>query len=512
MRLLLTFSFALGLILLASVIKISSPELSWLLQASIWLSGVFILVMAIRDYRQLKPLFYRQTVRRRLYYSTYQIVGLIVFISLAYLSTRVRFNLHYDVTQTARNTLSDESKALIARLNKDRVVIKIDAFFQSNAMRKTFKGLIEQFFLEEAHFEIHYIHTISEPTKAIAAKLSSPNTVIVKYRKKESHLSIFTEEKFTNAILRVLKPKSRTISFLQGHGEAAFNKQKPLGVDVAVKHLKLDKYQVNTLDLLHEGLVPEETELLIIVAPKYDFKPLEIDLLRSYLDRQKSIFLLVDAITNLPMINKFLAYYALKIQKDLLVLKPDDPKTALFGRNHAVISSFDEYHPITKEFANHKSVAFLLPFTRSISFLDEMTHLKKQILVKTEKSMLRIKNINKQEDLATISSNQIEQGSFSVLALVEGKKSFRLAVAGSSYFARNAGFKNTLEYRELFMNTVNYLLRDEDFISIRPKTEPSPKLDLTSSASRIYLLIITYVLPFFVLGISLFIWIRRRRV
>ena len=57
-----------------------------------------------------------------------------------------------------------------------------------------------------------------------------------------------------------------------------------------------------------------------------------------------------------------------------------------------------------------------------------------------------------------------------------------MLVAGSSQFAVNQGIHYGL-HRDLFMNSVNYLLRDENFIAIRPAADQESRLSVQSASS-----------------------------
>jgi ABC-type uncharacterized transport system involved in gliding motility auxiliary subunit len=86
----------------------------------------------------------------------------------------------------------------------------------------------------------------------------------------------------------------------------------------------------------------------------------------------------------------------------------------------------------------------------------------------------------------------------------------RLIAVGSVAFAANQGAQ-AAEHRDMFMNITNYLLQDEDFISIRPRDPTKSTLNLTTGRSQLSLLLLAFVWPFVFLGGGTFFWLKRRR-
>jgi hypothetical protein len=86
----------------------------------------------------------------------------------------------------------------------------------------------------------------------------------------------------------------------------------------------------------------------------------------------------------------------------------------------------------------------------------------------------------------------------------------RLAVFGDSDFATNqllGAYRN----RDLFVNTVNWLLGDVEFITIRPEPSRASRLQLsTEQLSRIRYLSL-FVLPEAIAIVGVFAWWSRRR-
>ena len=181
----------------------------------------------------------------------------------------------------------------------------------------------------------------------------------------------------------------------------------------------------------------------------------------------------------------------------------------------------------------------LTPFSRSIEANpDNPMRLKTVSLAKTSNIIVRIAGVKTAADIkGEIGPDRFTGGVFDVFSVASGQvggdklaategaggqssdltadasgkssKELRVFVGGSSHLASNGGVQRRENF-DFFMNSINYLLQDEDFLSIRAKDESKSQLDLTSATSQFLLLGMTWIYPFLFLGVGIFYWLRRR--
>jgi ABC-type uncharacterized transport system involved in gliding motility auxiliary subunit len=247
---------------------------------------------------------------------------------------------------------------------------------------------------------------------------------------------------------------------------------------------------------------------------------------------------LVDAMVQVPNINKLVESVGFRFDNDLLIINPNDQRAKLLGQNNAIVTDFDNFSPVTAEFVKRGGVALMVPNTRSLTIVnDNKFQLKPVGLAKTSQIIVKITNVKTQSDLGSLTEDRIEQGSFDVFGVASGKvggdkvanngankdakadlkaeagktaKELRVFVGGSSHLASNVGAQRQ-ENIDLFLNAINYLTQDEDFIAIRAKDASQSRLDLTTASSQFLLLFLAYVYPTSFLGAGVFHWMRRRR-
>jgi ABC-type uncharacterized transport system involved in gliding motility auxiliary subunit len=91
----------------------------------------------------------------------------------------------------------------------------------------------------------------------------------------------------------------------------------------------------------------------------------------------------------------------------------------------------------------------------------------------------------------------------------EGASQARLAVYGDADFASNE-FIEAYANRDLFVNTVNWLIGDVEAIAIRPNRSRASRFQLSSEQFRTIRSLSLFVLPELIAVIGVFTWWSRR--
>lgn len=466
------------------------------------------------DLEGFKALFNRKGAKYGASSGVVVLLGILVIIGLSVLASRPRFDKSIDLSRDKANTLSEQSLKAVETLSKKDVEATAVAYFIDQAQETQFRDLIGLYLKAGAKLKVEYINPQKDPTKAMADKITSANTVIFRYGTQENRITSFNEEKITNSLINILKETSKKMYFTKGHGEGQLAGSEPTGFDSLVQELKNNRFEVADINLLETGKVSDDASVLIIGGPKYDFKESETKAVEEFIQRGGSVLVMVDAMVPVTNINQAFSKFGFQFNNDFVILRPDDPRAQLIGQNNAIISEFDDFSPVTKDFAKKSNVAILLQNTRTISEVtDNASQFKVSMIGKTSpEAGVKLKNVNSQADLKNISPDRIEQGSFAAMVASTGKqgeKEVRLLGVGSTQFANNQGAQ-AAENRDLFLNMVSYLSQDDDFISIRPKDPTKSTLTITSGGAILNLKFISFVYPFIFLGLGILYWMRRR--
>jgi ABC-type uncharacterized transport system involved in gliding motility auxiliary subunit len=89
------------------------------------------------------------------------------------------------------------------------------------------------------------------------------------------------------------------------------------------------------------------------------------------------------------------------------------------------------------------------------------------------------------------------------------KPETRLVVFGDSDFASN-GWLAFQGNRDLFLNTVNWLSKQENLISIRPRDAQDRGVTMTASQQNIVRLLTQFAIPLLIMVGGIVVWARRR--
>jgi len=519
----------------------SAATQTWVKLVGLGLGVVLLGLWVFLDFKNFKHLFARKGAKYGASSGLVVVLGICVVVGLALLTSRPRFNKSIDVSKSQANTLSDQSLKILENVSKNNATINVTAFFQDDGAKTQFRDLANLYQNKAPNIAIEYVDPARDPMRAQAEKLTSGNTVIFRFGKQESRVTTFTEEKLTNALVKVLKDKVKKVYFVKGHGEGELKGQDANGLGIMAQELENNNYQVAELKLLEEGKVPADADLLVIAGPKYDLKEEEVRFVEDYLKQGGALFALVGAVTPVDNFNNMLGKFGINFDSDILILSPNDPRAMLLGQNNAIVSEFDDLNPVTKDFAKKSQVDLLLQFTRSLTEKTGNTNnMKVSLVAKTAPIVIKVKDVRSQADLGRINKERIESGTFAVIAVASGKpaspdlakaegdkgevkkdagsegldgnkkRETRIVAVGSPQLATNQGAQAP-QHRDMFLNSVSYLMQDEDFISIRPKDPTKTTVSLTSKSSQFGLLALSFIYPFLFAGAGLFYWLRRRR-
>ena len=499
-------------------------------------------------FSRIKGFFALKGTKNRMssHLSTLIVIGIVVGAGL--LSVRPRFNKRVDVTENQVNTLAPQSKKLAAKMAGIEG-LQILGFFQDEGEKDRFQSLLSLYQAQGLSAKIEYIDPQVEPTRAIQENITLTNTVVLKNGQSQSRLTEFTEEKLTNALIKLENPAPKNILFVQGHGQASIDSEEGDGLSILINDLKNYNYHAKVGSLLSEGLKAGEEEgkegkkvdLVVLAGPQYDLKEGEISVLKEYLTEGGSLLVLADAMVALPQLNSFLNQYGLNIENDLILLDPKDPRASLIGQNSAIITEFDAFDSMTKDFAARSGTALILEGARSVTVMEDATDFKVRSIAKTSENMIAVTQVASQKDLANLTEDRIKEGPFGVIAVATGMsmgdeyakalleektkadvkpgagkeaaavaaRPIKIVVAGSSQFVTNKGVQRAENF-DMAMNMVNFMLKDDNVITLRSKKQRASSLDMASTMSHFNLLLISYVYPFIFLGFGAYIWLRRR--
>ena len=328
-----------------------------------------------------------------------------------------------------------------------------------------------------------------------------------------------TEEAITNAILDVVTNVKPKICFLTGH-----NLYSDGYFQYLENSLTSEVNEVEYLNLLTSGSIPDDCKLLVLTTLKEDIDQKEKDEILKYINNGGEILLLLDPNLNnikTPNFQGILDEYGIKNSNGFII--EGDSNKMVSGAPLYIIESINTNSELVKNVNMGLNVCMMTAGKLTFDSTEELE--KKNVTMETlatasEKAFYRT-------DLTSSSSSKIssdEDASGAIVAAMltkkfDDNKNSKLIVFANTAFATNAQIPMGTYYRyaiefvnnkDVILNAVSYLTEREDNITIRKSGETVTTYDVTENQLRI-VLGITIGIPVFIVILGIVIWQVRRR-
>jgi ABC-type uncharacterized transport system involved in gliding motility auxiliary subunit len=227
------------------------------------------------------------------------------------------------------------------------------------------------------------------------------------------------------------------------------------------------------------------------------------------------MIVLMDGMKSDPGLESLLAEYDVKFGNDVVLFKIQD---RLGGEALVTTAPGVKYaaHPITDSLRKDQ-VATLFPMARTVDKLGTPNSKQKvTVLVETDpRAWAETDLADLQKEKAQLDEKD-RKGPVPIMVAVEPsaagemeREGMRMIVCGSSGFVRNGNLK--AGNVDLFMNSINWLLKRQQLIGIASKTPNEFSLSLDIFQRRAVFFVEVIVIPLFIASIGILVWFRRRK-
>lgn len=472
-------------------------------------------------------------------------IAVVVFIVI--LANYFAFNhfKRWDFSRNRKYSLSEQTKQVLGTLKdtaKFVVFFVPDAAIPGAEIYPDVESLVKEYQYESGkNILVEYVDPVRgyTRTRELMKKynLTAENVVVVDYQGRSKvvpatdmaeydtsgamfgqppTVKAFTgEQALTSALLEVTEEKQNVIHVLQGQGEPDITGQE---LEVLKTYLERQNLKVEPLNLMNETEVPKDAQVLMLIAPQYDFSDREIEMLQKYWEKQGRMICLLDPGAYTPKLTAFLASLGIKRDDDR-VLATVTLAPGLSGIVRDPAADFVAGSPITKKLVG--VTTRLSGGTQSLT-LDNAGVQGKNIrlvpLIEAAKGFWGEKDYNVGEDGAVYFDSQKDRmAPFPVAASAEmgALRDERVQVESSRLVAvGNAGFIQsealTQANLDFVLSSINWLLSREALIGIAPKTPDTFSLNLSEAQLGRMSTLGMIVIPGAVAVAGILVWWRRR--
>ena len=434
-----------------------------------------------------------------------------------------------DCTTGKTNSLSEETKSKVGAMDKDITITLIN--YQNE---EKVKGLIEKYREINKKIEIEEIdNLVSRTDLMITYGLSTDSSlVIVSSEGRETVLTEdnfysldyntyqqidTTEEAITNALVDVTTEKKPKIYFMTNHAAYSLS-----GFSTIMKKIETDANEVEEVDLLTKGKVPDDCDCLVITTLKEDILDSERDMIISYINNGGKLLLLCGTNTsdvNLTNFNKVLDIYGIKFENGIVF--EGEESNMLYGYPDIIIENMSA-NSTTKNINSTIKAAFIdaapITLTTDEEKLDELGVEYETLITTSDKAFVRTNLLINSEGRTSADS---EEGEYTVGVLATktvDDKTSKLILYSDEIFAMDmpVQIEGTTQYtinlynnKDIVANAVSYLNEREDTITIREKAEIAT-YTVTESQHNVIMAII-FITPVVIIIAGIVVWILRRK-
>ena len=205
----------------------------------------------------------------------------IIAILLAWLSTR--YSIQADWTQSGRHTLSDAS---IQVLNRFQGPLQVTAYAREQTdLRDAIKKLINKYQRVKPDIVLRFVNPDAVPDEVRNFGIDVNGELVFRYQGRHELVRKGNESEIANALQRLLRASDRWLAFIEGHGE-----RNPLGKanhDLGEWGQTLHQrgFLFQSINLADQGVIPDNTTVLVIASPLIELLPGEVNIILDYLKR-----------------------------------------------------------------------------------------------------------------------------------------------------------------------------------------------------------------------------------
>jgi len=496
-------------------------ELVWIL-ANLGLGVVMIGTAAAMNFEGLRDRMQSGEARRAGKYGTTAILGTLLSIGiigmLGFLATR--YHHRFDWSEQQVHSLSDQTQKVLAGLERDVHVVALFSPLDTPPVRE----LLDRYEYASDRFKVDEFADPNARPDLLQRFGISPESLgngllRIAYGDESVEVSEVTEAKVTNAMVKLTRTGEKRVYFLEGHNERAVEgpaSTEPEGFSRAADALRNENYDVEKLLLAAKGEVPDDADVVIAAGPTRPLLRQEHDALASYLGRGGALLVMVDPRAQTDLVDDLDAY-GVEVGDDIVV----DRQLAVFGRaTTPFASSYATDHDITKDFRE----TTLFHVVRSVGAADG-SGMEEIVFTGpdswAERDLPRFFDEGAAElgpeDLAgpvpvavagTIAPADAPPAD-DANRDAEPPARGRLVVVGDADFVSNELIDAYLN-RDLFVNSVNWLLGDIEAISVRPNRSRASRFQPSAEEFERIRMLSLFVLPELLAVLGVFTWWSRR--
>ncbi|WP_028509010.1 GldG family protein [Ruminococcus sp. NK3A76] len=312
------------------------------------------------------------------------------------------------------------------------------------------------------------------------------------------------EQAFTSAIMAVTDPSPVTVTFLEGRNELSeFSYFRTL--------LTANGYTVKSINITTDD-IPEDSNVLVMGAPKVDYLPEELDkvdkfLLNDGILGRQLIYVSDYGQSDTPNIDEFLKEYGLEIGKGVVC---ETYQSNYYQKNYYTIAN--EISDDFRQDMTNSNPELLVLSSRPVNPLYEEDGMIKTFKYVSSSKDAYTMDTQTEETLTKGQQNYIVLASKAAFGVDNDDTYYSniLAIGGASIISDQVLAYDQYQNREYILSVINGLTGKTKGITVTPKVISGNIFDINEGQKTKLKWTFIVIIPVIVLITGLVIWIRRK--
>ena len=478
-------------------------------------SGLLALLLFFYVYfPEIRELVTRRSTRHAL--NTVIMSGVFFLIIALIAVMSIKYKIRVDLTADNRYTVSSQTINILKSLKED---VEAIAFYRSDERtRQAMFDLLSEYSYHSPRFRFRFVDPDRDPTETVKHGITSYRTTLLKYGGRQEIVGTESENRLTNALIRLISKKVKVLYFVSGHGEKRIGSMAEDGYGYLKDALEKENHQVRELLLMSAAQVPEDAAVLVVSGPESDYLQGELDKITDFVGKGGRALFMLDP-GGAPRLSKYLSRFGFELTDDLII----DKMSQVYGANFLmpVVVGYYKNHPVTSEF----DLATFFPIARSVHIKEDPARGSYDLAKTSDKSWATTGPLTKDDEqfnpgkhrrgpisVVAVTAVEVDSGENKAAPRQESIKTWgKILVTGDSDFASNK-FLKTAGNRDFILNTLAWLAEENILISIRKKEPGLTPLMLTAVQGRIVFWLSVVILPSLLLAVGVGVAAGRRRL
>lgn len=416
-----------------------------------------------------------------------------------------RHDARFDLSAQKRHTLAESTIGYLDVMKKDVEIIVFDV------TREPYK-LVEQFAdrTPRLKYELHNPRTEPDFTREFDSNVPD-GTVYIRQGEKRKRISAgeLNEASLLSGIVEVSRDRDVKIYFLEGHGELVFdlpaqaNPEEVPSLSAFRKFLASRAMQVEPLNLADRGFIPEDAALLVLGGPTRDILEVEARAIEQFLSAGGSLLVMLDlpqSSVSIPYPNLDSILHRRGLANEERVMADYRGEKTQDNPFLIPLVTYNPKHAITEPMTR-VAAEIQLPLVRAFTLVKPapkgytVTPLVESSPESWSQPFAEVFVTRGEPQLKPPTKDQLQPQALGWAIEAGGESRERIVVYGSSILVMN-GYANVYDTAaRLMLNSVNWLVQQDDMISVPPKIIPGTPLILTNAELQLILIAVAMAFP-----------------